>query len=326
MRRRDFITLLGSGAAMWPLGVGAQKTMPVIGWLGSTSPQGSAIGVAMFRSGLKAVGFIEGQNLEIEYRWAEDRIDRLPALATDLVDRRVSLIVTGGGTPVALAAKQVTSTIPIVFQVGADPVRAGIVANLNRPGGNITGVAGFTDQIIAKRLQLIAELVPDAPILGALLNPTNSNFQNRSKDLQAAARAIGRELRIVLAADARQIDTAFASGVEQRIGALIVQNDTTFNSHRNEIVGLTIRHKLPAIYENRADAVAGGLLSYGADTAEIFRLLASYAARVLRGANPGELPVVRPTKFELIINARTAKTLGINVPLNLQQLADEVIE
>jgi putative ABC transport system substrate-binding protein len=294
--------------------------------LSSTTAEGFAYRLQIFRERLKERGFIEGQNLAIEYRWANDHNDRLPALAADLINRRVSVLVCGGGTPTALAAKAATATIPIVFAISADPVRAGIVSNLNRPDRNITGVVSFTDQLIAKRVELLAELIPSATIIGALLNPSNSNFKNRSNDLQTAVKAIGRELRIVLASNAGELENAFSLAVGQGVGALVVQNEAVFISHRDEVVKLATRSKLPAVYEEREDAVAGGLASYGPSTKERYRLLADYTASILKGEKPQNLPVARPTQFDLVINLRTAKALGLTIPQTLLTTADEVIE
>jgi putative ABC transport system substrate-binding protein len=326
MKRREFITLVAGAAVAWSFAARAQQAMPVIGWLSSTTAEGYADRLNIFRERLKEQGFVEGQNLAIEYRWASDHNDRLPALAVDLVSRHVSVIVCGGGTPAALAAKAATTTIPIVFASSADPVRAGIVGNLNRSDSNITGVVSFTDQLITKRLELLAELVPSATIIGALLNPSNSNFQNRANDLQAAARSVGRELRIVLASNSTEFEKAFSSAVEQRIDALVIQNDATFTGHRDEIVTLAARNKLPAIYETREDAVGGGFVSYGPSTTERYRLLADYTASILKGERPQNLPVARPTQFNFIINLKTAKALGLAIPGTVLARADEVIE
>jgi putative tryptophan/tyrosine transport system substrate-binding protein len=327
MRRREFITLLGGAAAAWPLAAHAQQPkLPAIGWLSSATAEGYAERLNIFRDRLKETGFVEGQNLTIEYRWGDDRNDRLPALAADLVSMRVSVIVCGGGTPTALAAKAATTVIPIVFVTQADPVRAGIVDNLNQPNGNITGIGSFTDQLITKRLELLAELVPNATTIGALLNPDNPVFQNRSKDLMAAARAVGRELRIVFASNASQLEKAFSSAVAQGIGALVVQADAVFLGHRDQIVTLASRSRLPAIYETRENVIAGGLVSYGPSVTERYRLLADYTAKILKGEKPQNLPVARDTQFDLIINLKTAKALGLTIPGTVLARANEVIE
>jgi putative ABC transport system substrate-binding protein len=326
MRRREFITLLG-GAAAWPIAArGQQAAMPVIGWLSVTRAEGYADRVAAFRDGLREAGFVEGQNVIVEYRWADDHDERLPGLAADLIRRGVAVLVTGGGTSTALTAKAASATIPIVFVVAADPVRAGIVASINRPGGNITGVVGFTDSLIAKRLELLAELVPTASIIGALLDRKNPNAENRSKDLQAAARVLGREIRFMWAGSPGELDKLIAAAVEQRVGALVVQNDPMFNSQRDRIVALAARYRLPAIYETREDAMAGGLVIYGPSTPFRYRQLGIYAGRILKGEKPGDLPIMQPTKFELVINLKTAKALGLPIPDKLLALADEVIE
>ena len=327
MSRRNFITGLASTTAAWSVTARAQQPrLPAIGWLSNTTAEGFADRLNIFSDRLKETGFVEGQNLTIEYRWADDRNDRLPALAADLVSRRVSVIVCGGGTPTALAAKAATTVIPIVFIIAADPVRAGIVYNLNRPNGNITGIASFTDQLITKRLELVAKLVPNATIIGALLNPDNPVSPNRSKDLMAAARAIGRELRIVFASNASELEKAFSSAIEQRVGSLVVQVDAAFQSHRDQIVTLASRSRLPAIYETRDEVIAGGLVSYGPSTTEGYRLLADYTAKILKGEKPQNLPVARPTQFDLIINLKTAKALGLTMPGTLLARANEVIE
>jgi putative ABC transport system substrate-binding protein len=326
MRRREFITLLG-GAAAWPLAAGAQQpAMPVIGWLSVTRAEGYGDRIAAFRDGLKDLGFVEGHNVMIEYHWADDHNERLPALAAALVRQPVAVIVAGGGTSTALAAKAASGTIPIVFIIAADPVRAGIVASLNRPGGNITGVVGFTDLLIAKRLELAVELLPAATIMGALLNRRNPNAENRSKDLQAAARALKREMRLLWISSPDELGRIFAAAAEQRVGALVVQNDAMFNSHRDRVVELAIRYRLPAIYETREDAMAGGLMTYGPSTSFRYRQAGIYAGRILKGEKPGELPIMQPAKFELIINLKTAKSLGLEVPPTLVARADEVIE
>ncbi len=264
MNRRNFIVGLSGTVAAPPIGHAQQpQRMPVIGWLGSTSEKGFADRVAIFRASLTEAGYVEGQNIEIEYRWADDDYDRLPALATDLVKRHVKIIITGGGTPTVLAAKAATTSIPIIFAISADPIRSGVVVNLNRPEGNATGFASFTDQLVTKRMELLADLLPSKAIIGALLNPSNSNFQFRSKDMQDAARSIGREFRIVTARGQEELDKAITLGVELGIGGLVVQNDALFIAHRDQIVSLMALRKMPAIYEHREDVLAGGLLAMG---------------------------------------------------------------
>ncbi len=327
MKRREFISLLGGAAAAWPLAARAQQpAMPVIGWMGSTSAEGFADRVAAFREGLKEVGFIEHQNVTIEYRWADDHNERLPELAADLVGRHVAVIVTGGGTPTALAAKAATATTPIVFVIAADPVRTGLVASLNRPGGNITGIAGFTDVLVTKRLELLTELLPNASVFGMLLNPSNPNSEIRSSDMRAAARVVGRQIRFVGASSQSELEKAFTTALEQGVGALVVQNETLFNSRRDQVVGLAARYRLPTIYETREDVTAGGLMSYGPRTSDRYRLLGIYTGKILKGERPADLPVMRPTKIDLIINLKTAKALGLDVPPMLIARADEVIE
>jgi putative ABC transport system substrate-binding protein len=330
MERREFIALVGGGGLLLAAKVrrarAQQPAMPVIGWLSVTRAEGYADRVAAFRDGLRDAGFVELQNVIIEYRWADDHGERLPALATDLVQRRITVLVTGGGTATALAAKAASDTIPIVFVIAADPVRAGIVASLNRPGGNITGIVGFTDLLIAKRMELLTQLVPTASIIGAFLDRRNPNAENRSKDLQAAARVLKREMRPLWASGPEELGKLVAGAVEQGVGALVVQNDPMFNSHRDRIVGLVARHRLPAIYEAREDAMAGGLVTYGPSTPSRYHQAGIYVGRILKGEKPGDLPVMQPTKFELIINLKTAKSLGIEIPPTVLALADEVIE
>jgi putative ABC transport system substrate-binding protein len=326
MRRREFIMLV-SGAAAWSRVARAQQpAMPVVGWLSVTRAEGYTDRVAAFRDGLREAGFVERQNVIIEYRWADDYGERLPALAADLVQRPVTVLVTGGGTATALAAKAASDTVPIVFVIAADPVRAGIVASLNRPGGNITGISGFTDLLIAKRLELLTELVPTASIIGALLDRRNPNAENRSKDLQAAARVLKREMRPLWASAPDELDKLVAAAIEQGVGALVVQNDPMFNSHRDRIVELVARHRLPAIYETREDAMAGGLVTYGPSAPFRYRQAGIYAGRVLKGEKPGELPIMQPVKFELILNLKTAKAISLDVPPTVLARADEVIE
>jgi ABC-type uncharacterized transport system substrate-binding protein len=326
MRRRDFIARL-AGAAAWPLTASAQQpTMPVIGWLGVTTATRYADRVAAFREGLNEVGFVENQNVAIEYRWADDQNERLPELASELVTRRVAVIVTGGGTHTALAVKAATTTIPIIFTIAADPVRAGLVRSLNRPGGNITGIAGLTDLLIVKRLELVTELIPNVSVIGALVNPGNPNSKNRASDLQAATTKLRRQIRIVGASSGAELENAFTTVVSQGAEVLIVQNDALFSSRPDQLVALAMHHRLPAIYENHEDAAAGGLISYGPSWKERYRLLGTYAGRILKGEKPADLPVIQPSKFELVINAKTAKTLGLTVPPKLIARADEVIE
>jgi putative ABC transport system substrate-binding protein len=326
MRRREFITVLG-GAATWPLAARAQqKPMPVIGVLLPTSTSPSAPLLGAFRQGLSEAGYVEGQNVAIEYRYAEDHYDRLPALAADLVDRKVDLIVANS-PPAALAAKSATSTIPIVFRGGADPVGDGLVASLARPGGNLTGVSMLLDELTAKRLVLLTELVPRAQVIALLMNPSNRTSAERViREVEEAARTRGSQLHVLKAGSEGEIDTAFASLVELQTGALVVAADPFLSSRREQIVALASRHAVPSIYAWREFAAAGGLISYGASLTSAFRLVGRYAGKVLKGTKPADLPVQQPTTFELVINLKTAKALGLAVPPTVLAIADEVIE
>jgi putative tryptophan/tyrosine transport system substrate-binding protein len=327
MRRREAITLL-SGAASWPLVARAQqRAMPVIGFLSSASAAPAAHLLDAFRQGLSESGFIEGQNVTIEYRWADGQYDRLPGLAAELVRRGVAVIVaTGAGGVTAQAATRATSTIPIVFSSGVDPVKAGLVASINRPSGNATGFVQFAPLMEGKRLQLLHELVPKAAAIGVLFNPTNPSAETQTTDVHAAARSVGRQVHIAAASSEADFEAAFTGLVRQRIGGLLVAADSYFNSRREQLVVLPARHALPSIYEWREFVAAGGLMSYGTRITDAYRQIAVYCGRILRGANPAELPVVQPTKFELVINLKTANALGLTVPNALQLLADEVIE
>jgi putative ABC transport system substrate-binding protein len=282
--------------------------------------------VAAFREGLKEAGYIEGKNVAIEFRWGLGQYDRLPALANDLVTRRVDVIVTSGGDTSALAAKAATTTIPIVFVSGGDPVQAGLVGSLNRPGGNITGVTSLLTALGGKQLELLRELVPKASVIGLLINPNEPTSESQVGDVQAAAREIGVQLIVLRASTERDIDAAFATLVQQRVGALILAISPLFLTQADKLVALAARHTVPVMYFRREFAAAGGLVSYGSGTAEYYRQIGVYAGRILKGEKPGDLPVVRSTKFELVINLKTAKALGIHVPTSMQLLADEVIE
>jgi putative tryptophan/tyrosine transport system substrate-binding protein len=326
MKRRDFITLLGTAAA-WPLTARAQQpAMPVIGFLHPGSPESIAYLAAAFREGLKEAGYVEGQNVIIEYRWANGHYDQLQSLAAELVRRQVAVIAATGGTVSAQAAKAATATIPIVFNLGLDPIKAGLITSFNRPGGNITGVTTQSPALEPKRLGLLRELVPQAAIIGVLLNPRNPDAELQEQDIQAAGTAIGLQLRIFNANSEDDLDRAFAALVQQQADALLVGNDTFFLSQRQQIVALAARHGLPTIYAFRSFAEAGGLMSYSTSLVDVYRQVGFYVGRVLKGEKPADLPVVLPTKFELVINLKTAKALGIKISDNLLSIADDVIE
>jgi putative tryptophan/tyrosine transport system substrate-binding protein len=327
MKRREFITLLGGIAAAWPLAVRAQQpAMPVIGFLHPASPDTIADRLRGFRQALKEAGYVEGENVAIEYRWAEEQIDRLPALAAELVRRRVAVIATAGGPTAAFAAKAATTTIPIVFVVNEDPVKLGLVASLARPGGNLTGINFLSGELVAKRLELLRELVRAVSRLAVLVNPSTGNAETIVKDLETAARAIGAQTQVFNASSGREIDTAFAALVGERPDALFVGPDPFFLSRRVQLVNLASRHAMPATYSTRDFAEAGGLMSYGTNLTDIYRQVGVYTGRILKGAKPVDLPVLQATKFELVINAQTARMLGLTVPDKLVALADEVIE
>jgi putative ABC transport system substrate-binding protein len=325
MNRRDLIALLG-GAAAWPVAARAQQSgMPVIGFLNLNSPDSTAASRAALLEGMKEGGYVEGRNMAVEYRWAEGRNDRLPALAADLVRRQVKVIVTSG-TAAALAAKAATTTIPIVFGLGADPVKAGLVARLNRPGANITGVSNISATLAAKRLELVHQLVPDAATIAILVDPTGPTSDTQRTDLQEAASVLGLELLVLNASDDQEIDAAFTTLVRQRIGALLLADFTFFNSRRGQLVALTRFNAVPTMYTFRDFAVAGGLISYASSLTDAYRQVGVYTGRVLNGEKPADLPVVQPTRFDLVINLKTAKALGLTVPPSLLAIADEVIE
>ena len=325
MQRREFITFLGGAAVVWPLTARAQRpAMPVVGFLRSASLAGSTHLVTAFSEGLKETGFVEGKNVAIEFRSAENQADRLPALVAELIRRPVAVIV--GDIPSALAAKATTATVPIIFATGADPVREGIVASLNRPGSNITGVVFFNAVLGAKRLQLLQQLVPKATIIGMLVNPNNPNTEAEKSDVQAAAQSMGRQLIIFEVSSDRDIDAAFATFVQRGANAVFVGSGAFLNSNRERVVALTARHELPAIYAQREATVAGGLMSYGASITDAYRQAGIYAGRILKGVKPTDLPVMRSTKFEFMINLKTAKTLGLEFHPQLLALADEVVE
>jgi ABC-type uncharacterized transport system substrate-binding protein len=327
MRRREFISLLGGATAGWPLTVRAQQSvMPMIGFLNSASPQPFKNYVAGFRAGLKETGYVDGQNVAIEFRWAEGHYDRLPGMAADLVRRKVAVLVATGGSPAVQAAKAATTIVPIVFTIGADPVRLGFVASLNQPAGNMTGVNFFTTEMESKRLGLLHALVPKAELIAILLNPNNPVATDQMREVQEAARAIGRQIHILPAGNESDIEPAFATAVQLHAAAMLVCGDPFFNSQRDRIIALAMRHAIPAIYEQREYALAGGLMSYGTSFIDAYRQVGIYVGRILKGEKPGDLPVVQSTKFQFVINLKTAKALGIEVPPNLSAEADEIIE
>jgi putative ABC transport system substrate-binding protein len=325
MRRRDFLGIIG-GAASWPILACAQQAMPVIGFMSGRSPEDAGHLAAAFRQGLGDGGFVEGQNIAIEYRWALGQYDRIPALAADLMNRRVAVLVGTGGDSSALAAKQASTTIPVVFGMGGDPVKAGLVESLNRPGGNATGFTLLTNEMEPKRLGMLHDLVPGAAVIGTLLNPNFPPAAQQLQDLEEAARKIGQRLFVAKASNDGELNAAFTSLVEQRVGALLVAADPFFDTRRDRIIAFAEQNRLPAIYQFREFAVSGGLISYGPNVIDMYRQAGIYTARILKGAKPADLPVVQPTKFEFVINLKTAKALGLVIPAGLISFADEVIE
>jgi putative ABC transport system substrate-binding protein len=326
MRRRDFITLLGGAAATWPRVARAQQpALPVIGFLNGASPDGYTPMVAAFRQGLKETGYVEGENVAIEYRWADGHYDRLAALAGDLVRRRVS-VIAATSTPANLVAKAATSTIPIVFTTGSDPVQLGLVGSLNRPGGNVTGVTQLSLEVAPKQLELAHALVPKATVVALLVNPRDPRTETVTRDLQAVAITLGLQLNVLRASTEAEIDDVFTTLVQQRAGVLVICTDAFFNSQAERFAALTIRYSLPAIYQHGQFTAAGGLASYGGSITDSYRLAGGYAGRILKGEKPADLPVQQSTKLELIINLKTAKALGLEVPLSILGRADEVIE
>jgi ABC-type uncharacterized transport system substrate-binding protein len=327
LRRREFISLLGGAAVAWPVAAIAQQpTLPVVGFLSARSAADSVHLLVAFRQGLKEAGYTEDQNVTIEFRFAEGQYDRLPALAADLVRRQVAVIAAISGTPAALAAKAATSVIPIVFANGANPVEFGLVASLNRPGANLTGVTFLAMATIAKRLEVLRELVPTATAIAYLANPNNQIAEDETKETETAAHSLGLRFHVLNASAEHDIDKAFVSMMQSRVGALVVGSDTFLSSRKQQLIMLAARHGIPTMYYEREFAAAGGLISYGTDFANSYRQAGDYTGRILKGAKPGDLPVLQPTKFELVINLRTAKALGIEVPDKLLARADEVIE
>jgi putative ABC transport system substrate-binding protein len=327
MKRREFIMLIGGAAATWPATARAQQSaMPVIGWLDSGSPAGMTANLAAFHKGLGETGYIEGQNLTIEYRWAEADYNRLPALAADLIRRQVAVIAATRGPSPARAAKAATSTIPIVFQTGTDPVKDGLVASLNRPGANVTGASRLSTDLIPKRLGLIVELIPNTKAIALLVNPAGPQAESQMREMQAPAHALGLQLNIVKASSEPELATAFAAIANSGASVLIIASDPLFIGRREEIVALALHHAVPTSYAERESVLAGGLMSYAASFTDSFRQVGVMVGRILKGAKPEDLPVEQPTKFELVINLKTAKTLGLEVPPSLLTRADEVIE
>jgi putative tryptophan/tyrosine transport system substrate-binding protein len=331
MRRREFITLISGAAAgssiFWPLAARAQQpAMPVIGWMSGRSPEDSAHVLDAFRQGLREAGFVEGRDVAIEYRWALGQYERLPALAADLVSRGVAVLVGVGGDVSAVAAKRATSTIPVVFGMGGDPVKAGLVASFNRPGGNATGFTLLTNQIEPKRVGLLHELVPGVSLIGGLVNSSFPPAARQAQDIEDAARAVNLGVLVAKASNDTELDAAFTSLVQHRVGAVLVAADPFFDTRRDRIIAFAAQNRLPTLYQFHEFATAGGLISYGPDAGDSYRQAGVYAGRILKGAKPADLPVVQPTKFELVINLKTAKALGLAVPTSMQLLADEVIE
>ena len=327
MKRRQFIKLFGGAVVAWPIGARAQQpTMPIIGFLNAASPQGYARNLAAFLKGLGDIGYVDSQNAAIEYRWAEGQIDRLPAMAADLVRRHVD-VIAATSTPAALAAKAATPTIPIVFETGADPIQLGLVASLNRPGGNVTGVTQTNNEITPKRLQLLHELLPTAKVMALLVNPADRALAEiTTKDVQAAALTLGLELHVLNASSESDFHGVFANLIQLRASGLVIGTGPFFNSQVEQLAALAVRNAVPAIYESREFVAAGGLIGYGSDIAGSYRLAGNYTGRILKGDKPADLPVQEATKVELYINMRTAKALGITFPLPMLGRADEVIE
>jgi putative ABC transport system substrate-binding protein len=327
MQRREFIKVIAGSAAAWPLAARAQQPlMPVVGFLNAASAEGYTRQLTAFLKGLGEAGYVDGRNVTIEYRWADGRSDRLPAMAADLVQRQVA-VIAATSTPAALAAKASTTTVPIVFETGADPVRLGLVANLNRPGGNITGVTQLSQEVAPKRLQMLHELLPMATSIALLINPSEPTAaETQSRDVLSAARNLGLELHVLNASSESDLDGVFAEVTKMRVGGLVIGGSPFFTSRTKQLGALALRHAVPTVYSYREFAMAGGLLSYGADIADAYHLVGNYTGRILKGDKPGDLPVQQATKVELYINLKTAKALGVNVPNTLIGRADEVIE
>jgi putative ABC transport system substrate-binding protein len=326
MRRRDLIALIGGVAVTWPFAARGEQPLPVVGFINAASAKNYPQQLAAFLKGLSETGYVVGQNVTIEYRWAEGQNDRLPAMVADLVRRQVA-VIAATTTPAAIAAKEANTAIPIVFETGSDPIRLGLVASLSRPGGTVTGVTNLNYEIAPKRLQLLHELIPSASVIGLLTNPTNPALaETATKEVQAAARALGLEVHVLNASTDRDIDDAFSKLIQMRAGGLVIGPDTFFNSRIEQLAALSLHHSVPTIYEWREFAVAGGLVSYGSAIAYSYRLAGNYVGRVLKGDKPSDLPVQQATRFEMFINLKTAKALGINVPNILIGRADELIE
>ena len=326
MRRREVIALLGGAAAAWPMAAHAQQPMPVVGFLSSLAPSDLGLVVPGFYQGLNGVGFVEGRNIAIEYRWAQGDYQRLPALSTELVNRRVSVLAAISGTPAAMAAKAATTTVPIVFAIGGDPVAPGLVASLSHPGGNVTGVSFFNAPLTTKRLELARELVPDGGLIAMLVNPDNPPSVAEGMNAQAAAAALGQRLLMLSASKPSDIDDAFAAIKQQQARVLVVSSDPFFFTERVKLVVLMARDAVPTVFADREQAEAGGLISYGASRVDAYRQAGNYVGRIVKGEKPGDLPVVLPTKFFILVNLKTAKALGFKVPATLLARADEVIE
>jgi putative tryptophan/tyrosine transport system substrate-binding protein len=327
MRRREFITLLGGAATAWPLAARAQQpTMPVIGFVNPTSPEGYPQVIDEFRRGLAETGYVEGRNVIIEYRWAHGQYARLPALIDDLVRRKVAVIAATGGGAAAVAARAATTTIPIVFNSAGDPVKSGLVASLSRPGGNLTGVSRINTELLPKRLEFLAAVLPRATLFAFLINPHNPDHESRAREVESAGRALGRQIELFRSGDDEEIEAAFTAMYHKRIEGLLIANDGYFNARSALLGSLALRHGVPAIYQTREFAAAGGLMSYGPNLSDAYRIVGTYVGRILKGEKPADLPVQQQTKIDFFVNLKAARTLGLIVPLDVAALADEVIE